>query len=49
VPNIPLRNGGSNARIALIPGDGIGEEVTPVAVKAIQAAASKHHRPIEWC
>ena len=27
--NIPLRNGGPNARIAVIPGDGIGKEVTP--------------------
>jgi 3-isopropylmalate dehydrogenase len=48
VPNIPLRNGGPNARIAVISGDGIGKEVTPVAVKAIQAAASKHNRPIEF-
>ncbi len=46
--NIPLRNGGPNARIAVIPGDGIGKEVTPVAVKCIQAAASKHHRPLEF-
>jgi 3-isopropylmalate dehydrogenase len=48
VPHIPLRNGGPNARIAVIPGDGIGKEVTPVAVKAIQAAAAKHQRPIEF-
>ena len=48
MPNIPLRNGGPNARIAVIPGDGIGKEVTPVAVKAIQAAASKHKRPLEF-
>ena len=48
MPNIPLRNGGPNARIAVIPGDGIGKEVTPVAVKAIQAAASKHNRPLEF-
>ena len=48
VPNIPLRNGGPNARIAVIPGDGIGKEVTPVAVKAIQAAALKHNRPLEF-
>src|ERR1700758_2861090 len=48
MPNISLRNGGPNARIAVIPGDGIGKEVTPVAVKAIQAAAAKHHRPIEF-
>jgi len=48
VPAIPLRNGGPKARIAVIPGDGIGKEVTPVAVKCIQAAAAKHHRPIEF-
>ena len=48
MPNIPLRNGGPNARIAVIPGDGIGKEVTPVAVKAVQAAAAKHKRPLEF-
>ena len=48
VPAIPLRNGGPSARIAVIPGDGIGKEVTPVAVKCIQAAAAKRHRPIEF-
>jgi 3-isopropylmalate dehydrogenase len=48
VPNTPLRNGGPNARIAVIPGDGIGKEVTPVAVKAIQAAAAKRNRPLEF-
>ncbi|HET6931874.1 MAG TPA: isocitrate/isopropylmalate dehydrogenase family protein [Candidatus Acidoferrum sp.] len=48
MPNIPLRNRGPNARIAVIPGDGIGKEVTPVAVKAIQAAAAKHKRPLEF-
>ena len=29
----PLRWGGKSARIAVIPGDGIGKEVTPEAVK----------------
>ncbi len=48
VPNIPFRNGGSKARIAVIPGDGIGKEVTPEGVKAIRAAASKRNRPIEF-
>src|SRR5262249_31985190 len=48
VPNIPFRNGGPSARIALIPGDGIGKEVTPVAVKCIQAAAVKRSRPLEF-
>jgi 3-isopropylmalate dehydrogenase len=48
MPNIPLRAGGPNARIAAIPGDGIGKEVTPVAVKCIQAATARHHRHIEF-
>lgn len=42
----PLRNGGPAARIAVIPGDGVGKEVTPEAVKVIRAAVS--HRPIEF-
>jgi 3-isopropylmalate dehydrogenase len=33
----PLREGGPSARIAVIPGDGIGKEVTPEAIKAIRA------------
>jgi len=48
MPNIPLRKGGPNARIAVIPGDGIGKEVTPVAVQVIQAAIAKHHRHIDF-
>jgi len=48
MPPTPLRHGGPNARIAVIPGDGIGKEVTPVAVQAIQAAAAKRHRPLEF-
>jgi 3-isopropylmalate dehydrogenase len=48
VPAIPLRNGGPKARIAVIPGDGIGKEVTPVAVKCIQAVAAKRQRPLEF-
>jgi len=48
VPNIPLRNGGRKARIAVIPGDGIGKEVTPEGVKVIHAATSKHGRAIEF-
>jgi 3-isopropylmalate dehydrogenase len=48
VPNVPLRSGGPSARIAVIPGDGIGKEVTPVAVKVIQAAVAKRQRPIEF-
>jgi isocitrate/isopropylmalate dehydrogenase len=48
VPNIPLRSGGPKARIAVIPGDGIGKEVTPVAVQVIKAATAKRNRPLEF-
>ncbi len=48
MPNIPLRNGGPKARIAVIPGDGIGKEVTPEAVKVIRAATAKRNRPLEF-
>jgi 3-isopropylmalate dehydrogenase len=48
VPNTPLRDGGPKARIAIIPGDGIGKEVTPEAVKVIRAATSKRNRPLEF-
>jgi len=44
----PLRSGGPSARIAVIPGDGIGKEVTPVGLAAIKAATAKRHRPIEF-
>ena len=44
----PLRDGGPAARIAVIPGDGIGKEVTPEAVKAIRAAVTSARRPIEF-
>ncbi len=46
--NIPLRNGGPSARIAVIPGDGIGKEVTPEAVKVLRAVAAAGKRPIEF-
>ena len=46
--NLPLRKGGPNARIAVIPGDGIGKEVTPVAVNVIKAATAKRHRHIDF-
>jgi len=48
LPGIPLRNGGSAARIAVIPGDGIGAVVTPQAVKVLQAATRPAKRPIEF-
>ena len=46
--NIPLRSGGPKARIAVIPGDGIGREVTPVAVQVIRAATARRNRPLEF-
>lgn len=45
---MPLRWGGAAARIAVIPGDGIGKEVTPEAVKVIQAATARAQRPLEF-
>jgi len=44
----PLRSGGPSARIAVIPGDGIGKEVTPVGVAAIKTIAAKRHRSIDF-
>jgi 3-isopropylmalate dehydrogenase len=48
VAHKPLRSGGPKTRIAVIPGDGIGKEVTPEAVKAICAAAAKRSLPLEF-
>jgi 3-isopropylmalate dehydrogenase len=48
VTHTPLRNGGPKARIAVIPGDGIGKEVTPEALKVIRAATSQRNRPVEF-
>jgi 3-isopropylmalate dehydrogenase len=48
VPKIPLRHGGLAARIAVIPGDGIGKEVTPEAVKVLLAVASATGRNMEF-
>jgi 3-isopropylmalate dehydrogenase len=48
LPGTPLRNGGPAARIALIPGDGIGKEVTPEAVKVLKAVAAPANRPLEF-
>src|SRR5215475_2420439 len=44
----PMREGGAVARIAVIPGDGIGKEVTPEAIKAIQCVVSSARRQIEF-
>jgi 3-isopropylmalate dehydrogenase len=48
LPGIPLRNGGPAARIAVIPGDGIGAEVTPQAVKVLKAVTAPAKRPMEF-
>jgi 3-isopropylmalate dehydrogenase len=47
VTKTPLRQGGPAARIAVIPGDGIGKEVTPEAVKVLRAVTSTGGRSIE--
>ena len=43
-----MRWGGESARIAVVPGDGIGKEVTPEAVKVLRAVATPAKRPIEF-
>ena len=44
----PMRSGGPAARIAVIPGDGIGREVTPEAVKVLRAVAEHAKRRMEF-
>jgi 3-isopropylmalate dehydrogenase len=48
VPNVPMQKGGPAARIAVIPGDGIGKEVTPEAVKVLRAVAHSNNRAMEF-
>lgn len=48
MPGIPMRSGGAKARIAVIPGDGIGAEVTPEAVKVLKAVCAPTHRALEF-
>src|SRR5258707_633797 len=48
LPVIPMRSGGAAARIAVIPGDGIGAEVTPQAVKVLNAVAALARRKLEF-
>jgi 3-isopropylmalate dehydrogenase len=43
-----MRSGGPKARIAVIPGDGIGVEVTPQAVKVLKAVCTSANRPLEF-
>lgn len=46
--NIPLRRGGTAARIAVIPGDGIGQEVTAEAVKVLRAVTAVAKRSMDF-
>jgi 3-isopropylmalate dehydrogenase len=43
-----MRRGGRAARIAVIPGDGIGKEVTPEALKVLNAVCAATGRAIEF-
>lgn len=43
-----MRSGGTAARIAVIPGDGIGKEVTPEAVKVLRAVTARAGRALEF-
>ncbi|HEY2352783.1 MAG TPA: isocitrate/isopropylmalate dehydrogenase family protein [Candidatus Acidoferrum sp.] len=43
-----MRRGGSAARIAVIPGDGIGKEVTPEALKVLRAVAASTGRALTF-
>jgi 3-isopropylmalate dehydrogenase len=45
---LPMRRGGRAARIAVIPGDGIGKEVIPEAVKVLRAVGAPARRQMEF-
>jgi 3-isopropylmalate dehydrogenase len=44
----PARDSGGAARIAVIPGDGIGKEVIPEALKVLRAVSAKRNRAMEF-
>ena len=48
MPHVPMRSGGPAARVAVIPGDGIGKEVTPEGVKVLRAVAAAGKRRLEF-
>ena len=48
MPGIPMRSGGAKARIAVIPGDGIGREVTPQAVRVLKTVCASAERALEF-
>jgi 3-isopropylmalate dehydrogenase len=45
---LPLRRGARAARVAVIPGDGIGKEVTPEALKVLKAVTAVTGRAMEF-
>jgi 3-isopropylmalate dehydrogenase len=45
---LPMRRGRKAARIAVIPGDGIGKEVIPEAVKVLRAVVTQARHQIEF-
>src|SRR6202030_3390939 len=45
---LPMRRGGNAARIAVIPGDGIGEEVTPEALKVLRSVTTATGRSMDF-
>jgi 3-isopropylmalate dehydrogenase len=45
---LPMRRGGRAARVAVIPGDGIGKEVTPEAVKVLKTVTAGTGRSMEF-
>src|ERR1700682_2514554 len=45
---LPMRRGGRAARVAVIPGDGIGKEVTPEALKVLKVVAAATGRSMEF-
>ena len=38
----------ASIKVAVIPGDGIGKEVMPEGMRALEAAGSKHGLNFEW-
>src|ERR1700676_916977 len=45
---LPMRRSGRAARVAVIPGDGIGKEVTPEALKVLKTVCASTGRAIEF-
>src|ERR1700681_1314629 len=45
---LPMRRGGRGARVAVIPGDGIGKEVTPEALKVLKTVTAATGRSMEF-